>query len=321
MDTRETKCKCPNKQIQSGTLNTNNTTISEMSKNDLSDGHYEKSGEKVAKSDLKVDIIGVEIKETSGNDNTTEKINTNLVKNFNVVESGPKKIAVGLEKKNLLNPTQTGQTSSTDDLFERLSSGQKKLADVNAQSGLGNKYIRRTGSRIGNSKPTLNENDLKSQENRRKEGKELKNKETELAKIFERIKEKKKEQEIRRKTKEIHETKDFKEIKMKEVELKVKEKEGKEVDKNEKVSFLRAMFERKGGQNTHQREKQTPPRRKIRRKADVEVDFKYQKAIDTFLVRKETMETGNPIKAKRKWEENDENEVGTLLTPSKKSRK
>ena len=192
---------------------------------------------------------------------------------------------------------------------------------MNAQSGLGNKYIRRTRSKIGNSKPTLNENDLKSQENRRKEGKELKNKETELAKIFERIKEKKKEQEIRRKTKEIHEKKDFKEIKTKEVELKVKEKEGKEVDKNEKVSFLRAMFERKGGQNTPQREKQTPPRRRIRRKADLEVDFKYQKTIDTFLVRKETVETGNPIKAKRKWEENDENEVGTLLTPSKKSRK
>ena len=192
---------------------------------------------------------------------------------------------------------------------------------MNAQSCRGNAYIRRTGSRIGNSKPTLNENDLKSQENRRKEGKELKNKETELAKIFERIKEKKKEQEIRRKTKEIHEKKDFKEIKMKEVELKVKEKEGKEVDKNEKVSFLRAMFERKGGQNTPQREKQTPPRRRIRRKADLEVDFKYQKTIDTFLVRKETVETGNPIKAKRKWEENDENEVGTLLTPSKKSRK
>ena len=51
------------------------------------------------------------------------------------------------------------------------------------------------------------------------------------------------------------------------------------------------------------------------------MDFKYQKTIDTFLVRKETVETGNPIKAKRKWEENDENEVGTLLTPSKKSRK
>ena len=68
-------------------------------------------------------------------------------------------------------------------------------------------------------------------------------------------------------------------------------------------------------------EKQTPPRRRIRRKADLEVDFKYQKTIDTFLVRKETVETGNLIKAKRKWEENDENEVGTLLTPSKKSRK
>ena len=109
---------------------------------------------------------------------------------------------------------------------------------------------------------------------------------------------------------------------MKEVELKVKEtKEGKKVNKNEKVSFLRAMFERKGCQNTPQRGKQTPPRRRIRRKAEFKVDFKYQMKIDTFLVRKDTVETGNPAKTKGKWEGNNENEVGTLLTPSKKSRK
>ena len=76
------------------------------------------------------------------------------------------------------------------------------------------------------------------------------------------------------------------------------------------------MFERKGGHNITQKEKQTPPRRRIRRKAELEVDFKYQKTIDTFLVRKEKVETGNPTKAKRKWEENDANEIGTLLTPS-----
>ena len=50
------------------------------------------------------------------------------------------------------------------------------------------------------------------------------------------------------------------------------------------------------------------------------MDFKYQKTIDTFLVRKEKEETGNPTKDKRKWEENDANEIGTLLTPSKRSR-
>ena len=40
MDTRETKCKCPNKHIQCGTLNTNNTNNSEMRGNISSDGHY-----------------------------------------------------------------------------------------------------------------------------------------------------------------------------------------------------------------------------------------------------------------------------------------
>ena len=81
------------------------------------------------------------------------------------------------------------------------------------------------------------------------------------------------------------------------------------------------MFERKGGHNLPQKEKQTPPRRRIRRKAELDVDFKYQKTIDTFLVRKEKEETGNPSKAKRKWEENDQSTIGTLLTPSKRSRK
>ena len=102
----------------------------------------------------------------------------------------------------MLNRTQTGQTGSTNDLFERLSSGQKKLADMNAHSGRGKRCIRKTESRIVNSKPTINENDLKSEDNCSIERKELDNKETELAKIFERIKEKKKEQEIRIKTKE-----------------------------------------------------------------------------------------------------------------------
>ena len=227
------------------------------------------------------------------------------------------------------DPTQTGQTSSADDLFEKLSSGQKKLADAKLESGRG-KSLRGTGGRIIKNRPA--QNDLKSQESCREEKHVLDNKKTELAKIFERIQEKKKEQEKRRKIKvekekneeKNNEKEENEEKNTKEIELNIKEKERKErteVDKNEKVSFLKAMFERKGGHNLTQKEKQTPPRRRIRRKAELDVDFKYQKTIDTFLVRKEKEETGNPSKAKRKWEENDQSTIGTLLTPSKRSRK
>ena len=60
---------------------------------------------------------------------------------------------------------------------------------MKVESGRGKKSIRGTGGRIIKSVPTQNENDLKSQENCRKEGQELNIKKTELAKIFGRIQE------------------------------------------------------------------------------------------------------------------------------------
>ena len=80
------------------------------------------------------------------------------------------------------------------------------------------------------------------------------------------------------------------------------------------------MFEGRKYLDTQEKEKHTPKRRRYRRKAEKEVDFKYQRRIDTFLERKEVVETGTPTPVKRKREEDLEKdkEIGTLITPKKK---
>ena len=55
---------------------------------------------------------------------------------------------------------------------------------MKVESGRGKKSIRGTGGKIIKSMPAQNENDLKSQENCRKEKQELDNKKTELAKYL-----------------------------------------------------------------------------------------------------------------------------------------
>ena len=101
-------------------------------------------------------------------------------------------------------------------------------------------------------------------------------------------------------------------------ETEKEEKEGKEDNKTEKVSFLTAMFEGKRYHDAQQREKQTPKRRRNRGKAAKEVDFKYQRRIDTFLERKEVVVTGKPTPVKRKREEEKEKDIGMLITPKKR---
>ena len=101
-------------------------------------------------------------------------------------------------------------------------------------------------------------------------------------------------------------------------EIEEEEKEGKEDNKTEKVSFLTAMFEGKRYHDAQQREKQTPKRRRNRGRAAKEVDFKYQRRIDTFLKRKEVVVTGKPTPVKRKREEEKEKDIGMLITPKKR---
>ena len=67
-----------------------------------------------------------------------------------------------------------------------------------------------------------------------------------------------------------------------------------------------------------QRGKQMPKRRRNRGKAAQEVDFNYQRRIDTFLERKKVVEDGNPTPIKRKKEEEKEKDIGMLITPKKR---
>ena len=78
------------------------------------------------------------------------------------------------------------------------------------------------------------------------------------------------------------------------------------------------MFEGRKYLDAQQKEKHMPKRRRYRRKAENEVDFKYQRRIDTFLERKEVVATGTATPVKRKREKEIEKEVGTLITPKKK---
>ena len=134
--------------------------------------------------------------------------------------------------------------------------------------------------------------------------------------IFERIKKKKLEQE-KRKLEVTEKEKDN-------IKNESKENENKEIkeEKQEKVSFLTALFESRKNQSISQTKNNTPKRRTVRRKKKRDVENDYQRKIDSYLIGNEEGTVGKPTQAKRKRENHDEKEIGTLITPKKmKNRK
>ena len=82
------------------------------------------------------------------------------------------------------------------------------------------------------------------------------------------------------------------------------------------------MFESRKNHSISQTKNNTPKRRTVRRKKERNVEVDYQRKIDSFLIGNEEGKVGKPTPAKRKRENNDEKEIGTLITPKKmKNRK
>ena len=151
-------------------------------------------------------------------------------------------------------------------------------------------------------------------------GKEEGNREKrpELLEIFERIKEKRKQHDLiqnKMKEKGKIDTPEKPESRKENTELEKENEERK--SKPEKVSFLKAMFERKESQNTHPR-KVTPIKRR-KRKEVKDISDKNQRKIDTYLVGKSKLSGEKSTPAKRKLDDFLV-DFGSLTTPEKKKR-
>ena len=109
------------------------------------------------------------------------------------------------------------------------------------------------------------------------------------------------------------------EIRNRKLEIETEKNENKErkEEKQEKVSFLTALFEGRKNQSISQRKNNTPKRKLTRRKKEKDVDFNHQRKIDSYLIGNKEVGVGTPSQVKRKRENNDEKEIGMLITPKK----
>ena len=102
-----------------------------------------------------------------------------------------------------------------------------------------------------------------------------------------------------------------------EIETEKNENKERKEEKQGKVSFLTALFEGRKNQSISQRKNNTPKRKLTRRKKEKDVDFNHQRKIDSYLIGNKEVGVGAPSQVKRKRENNDEKEIGMLITPKK----